>query len=318
MTSKAQRQVLLGLQSSAGVGVVPDFALRALLDLKPKVDKVKVEEDIGSFAPARHYIGSIMPEGKLSTEAALYEELPYFLAMAMGMETPSGGGSPYTWTFALPDDTAEAFALFSVEYTDGNTWVVRAEDVFATELTLSGEAGQAWKVEATLAGGATTYPAALTGTPAPLTTVGTVKMAETQLFIDALYANIGTTEMGQLVSFTWKLSDLQHAKQFAGSLYPNGRGNDRWAVSLEVIAEVENALIQDARDLLLVTTRTAVQVKATSAPFSAAINGSYMLEDVDTLDDRDGNNIVKLTYSGEKDASNNTGGVILLSSLAAL
>ena len=318
MSSIAQRQVLLGLQSSAGVGVVPDFALRALLDLKPEVDKVKVEENIGSFAPARHYIGSIMPDGKLTTEAALYEEIPYILAMALGLETPSGGGSPYTWTFALPDDTAESFALFSIEYTDGNTWVVRAEDVFATELTITGEAGKAWEIEATLVGGEATYPAALTGTPAPLTTSGTIRMADTKLYIDALFANIGTTEMTQLISFTWKLSDLQHVKQFAGSLYPNGRGNGRWAVSLEVIAEVENSVMQDARDLLLVTTQTAVQVEATSAPFSATINGMYMLEEVDTLDDRDGNNIVKLTYSGEKDASNNTGSVVVLSSLAAL
>ena len=318
MTSKAQRQVLLGLQSSAGVGVVPDFALRALLDLKPKVDKVKVDENIGSYAPARHYIGSIMPEGTLSSEAAMYEELPYFVAMAMGLETPSGGGSPYTWTFPLPDDTAESFALFSVEYTDGGVWVIRAIDVFGAGLTISGVDGKAWKIEVPLAGGETTYPAALTGTPAPLTSSGTIRMADTLLYIDPLYANIGTTEMAQLISFTWKLENLQHPKQFAGSLYPNGRGNDKWSVSLEVIAEVENAILQDERDLLLATLQSAVRVQAASAPFSATIDGNYMLENVDTLDDRDGNNIVKLTYSGEKDSDGNTGSIGVLSSLAAL
>lgn len=318
MSSKALRQVLIGLQSSAGVGVIPDFALRALLDLKPKVNKVVVDEDIGSFAPARHYIGSIMPEGKLTAEAALYEELPYLMAMAMGLETPAGGGSPYTWTFALPDATAESFALFSVEYTDGNIWVVRAEDVFATGLTISGEAGQAWKVELDLTGGETTYPAALTGTPSPLTTNGTVRMADTSLYIDSAYANLGTTIMAELISFSWKLDNLQHVKQFAGSLYPNGRGNDRWKVSLEVIAEVENSVMQSERDLLLATTQSAVRIQATSGVFGATIDGMYMLKEVDTLDDRDGNNIVKLTYSGEKDASNNTGSVVVKSSLAAL
>lgn len=318
MSSKAQRQVLIGLQSSAGVGVVPDFALRALLDLKPKVDKIVVDEDIGSFAPVRHYIGSIMPEGKLTVEAALYEELPYLMAMAMGLETPAGGGSPYTWTFTLPDATAESFALFSMEYTDGNIWVVRAEDVFATGLTISGEAGRAWKVELDLTGGETTYPAALTGTPSPLTTNGTVRMADTSLYIDSAYANLGTTVMAELISFSWKLDKLQHVKQFAGSLYPNGRGNDRWEVSLEIIAEVENSVMQSERDLLLATTQSAVRVRAVSGVFEATIDGMYMLKEVDSLDDRDGNNIVKLTYTGEKDASNNTGSVVVKSSLAAL
>ncbi|NVM23897.1 MAG: hypothetical protein HWN68_19225, partial [Desulfobacterales bacterium] len=71
-------------------------------------------------------------------------------------------------------------------------------------------------------------------------------------------------------------------------------------------------------DKLLLTTQTAIRIKATSGSHSAAIDGMYMLEDIDTLDDRDGNNIVKMTYLGEKDASDNTGQVEILSSLDAL
>jgi hypothetical protein len=39
---------------------------------------------------------------------------------------------------------------------------------------------------------------------------------------------------------------------------------------------------------------------------------------VSELDDRDGNNIIKLKYSGQKDGSGNTGNLIINSALAAL
>ena len=318
MTSKALRQVVIGLQADPGTGVVPDFALRAMISLEPKVDKIVVEEDIGSFAPGRHYIGSVMPEGSLSVDGALYEEIPHFISMAMGIETPAGGGSPFTWTWDLPDDLANSFALYSVEYTDGGTWVVRAIDVFSTGLTISGEATKAWKVECSLAGGETTYATALTGTPAPLTTNGVIRMADTLCYIDALYANLGVTQMAELISFTWKLEALQHFKQFAGSLYPNGRGNDKWQVSLEVLAEVENAVMADLKADLLTTTQVAVRIAATSAPFSATIDGNYFVQKVKSIEDRDGNNTVSFSLIGEKDASDNTGSVVVLSSLAAL
>jgi hypothetical protein len=318
MTSIAQRQILIGLQTDPGTGVTPDVALRALLSLKPAVDKIKVEENIGSYAPARHYVGSVMPEGTLTVDG-LYQEVPYVLAMAMGAETPSGGGSPYTWTWDLPDDAANTFALFTVEYTDGGTWVVRAEDVFASALTISGEAGKSWLFEAELTGGETTYPDALTATLSPGTTLTPIRMADTNLYVDSTYAGIGgTLATGTLISFTWKLESLQHVKQFAGSVYPNGRGNAVWKTSLELVVEAGSAAMDGDRDNLLDTIQSAIRVKAASGSFSAAIDGMYMLEDVDTLDERDGNNTVKMTYAGEKDSLDNTGSVVVLSSLAAL
>lgn len=318
MTSRAQRQVVIGLQASAGTGVVPDFALHGMLDIKANVDKIKPDEDIGSFAPSRHYIGSIMPEGTLKNDAMVYEEFPHYVAMAMGTETPSGGGSPYTWAWALPDTTPNDFVLYSVEYTDGGTWVTRAIDVFGTGLTISGEAGQAWKVEVPLTGGEITYPTALTGTPSALGTNSTVRMADTLCYMDDSWAGIGVTEMAELISFSWKLESLQHSKLFAGSLYPSGRGNDKWGVTLEVIAEVENAVIAVERALHLNTTLSAIRIKATSGAFSATIDGMYFLQDAATLDQRDGNNTIKLTYTGQKDGSDNTGNITILSSLAAL
>jgi hypothetical protein len=319
MTSKAQRQVLVGLQAQAGTGVNVDTALRATCSLKPAVTKIHPEEDIGSFAPARHYIGQIRPEGNLILDGT-YEQCLILLAMALGTVSPSGTG-PYTWTFDLPDATASLneFSLWTVEYTDGDDQIIRAEDVFAKALTISGEAGGQWIFEAELDGGETTIPAAVSASPALDDTVTPIRMAETLLKVDSTYAGIGTTTVEELISFTWKLEELQHAKQYAGSLYPNGRGNAKWKVTLELILEMAAAEAHSFADAVLATTQFAVQIRGyVDANDSCLINGMYMVEEIDTLDDRDGNNTIKITLLGEKDASDNTGAVIVITDVSAL
>jgi hypothetical protein len=319
MSNTDLRRVLIGLQADPGVGVNVDFALRALMSLRPKVDKIVPDENIGSLSPARHYIGSLMPEGAITVNDGVYDEIPYILAMALGTEAPAGGGSPYTWTWDLPDSTAPTHALFSVEYTDGGTWVVRGEDVIATGLTISGVSGKGWKFEASLTGGEVTYPGAITADPTLVASPTPIRMADTVLYVDADYADIGVTDVpATLISFSWKLENLLHTKLFAGSVYPQGRGSAKWKTTLELVVEAEEAVFQTEMANLLDTTQTAIRVKAASGAFSLALDGNYMLNTVDTLDDRDGNNIVKLTYSGEKDASDNTGQVVALSSLDAL
>jgi len=321
MSSVAQRQVILGLESTPGDGSVPDVALRAKASLRPVPDKIAVEEDIGSFAPSRHYIGSLMAEGELEMDG-YYEGASYPIAMAMGAPSTAGVSDPWTHTFSLPDTTAPTFSTYRLEYTDGNNHIVRSDDVFATELEISGEAGQSWVIKPTLVGAEVTLPAALGASLTPLATPTGILMADTTLYIDDLFANIGTTSVGVLISFTWKLENLQHQKLFAGSLFPTGRGNNRWQTTLELIVEIDNATIETQKDDLLVDGAVnAIRLEAIdsgNADDSIQINGMYYLQDMDTLDDRDGNNIIKLTYVGQKDSSDNTGSVVVETDLASL
>lgn len=317
MTSKALRQTGIGLQAVAGTAVNIDVLLRATCSLKPKVTKIHPEEDIGSHAPARHYVGQVMPEGTITMDAT-YEQIIYLLSMALGDETPTGA-DPYTWAWSLPDGTSPTFDLWTVEYTDGGTYVVRAEDVFATALTISGEAAQGWTVEAEITGGETDLPDALSASPALDDTVTPIKMAETSLYIDTTWVGLGGTLVEELISFNYKLEDLLHTKQFAGSLFPNSRGSARWKTTLELVLEVAAAEAQAFADALLLTTQYAVRVYGfIDANDSCAIDGMYMVEDVETIDDRDGNNTLKVTLMGEKDASDNTGGVTVINDVAAL
>ncbi|KKN57468.1 hypothetical protein LCGC14_0561800 [marine sediment metagenome] len=330
MTAVSRRGVYYGKQGAVGSSVVVDTNIRANCSLKPTATKVQPEENIGQHGPNRHYISNIMAEGSLTMDSAVYEQILIPLWLAMGSVSPTGGPD-YIWAFTLPFRT-DAISLISpltMEYIDsgpsngggdgGGTYVVRLVDAFATGLTISGNAPEGWKVEAELSGRVIDLPDSLSGNPEPDQTVTPIKMGETTLAVDALYANIGDTAVTEFISFTWKLEDNYHSKQFAGSMYPNGWGTGRWKTSLELVLEVSAAAAQAFADAVLTTSLYAVRVKGyASASDNCNIDGMYYVDGVDTLDDRDGNNIIKVSLLGVIDTLGNAGVVTVITDVADL
>lgn len=324
MSAKAQRVINIAPEATGGAGATPDVALRATSTLHAVVDKIQPDEDIGSFAPGRHYIGSKKAEGELRFDPVYYEHLPYPISMAMGDGSPTGTG-PTVWTFPLPDDTAETFATYQMETSDGADHVVLSKDVFATALQISGEAGKGIVVTATLTGGDTSYPAALTSALDEPVTVTELVMGNTTLAVDALYANIGNTAVNEFISFTWKLEDLQHPKLFGGAMYPSGRGNGKWKVTLDVIIEAETTAAETLKDQLLTEGTQAIRIRTYDANAGGAgihwymnIDGTYYTREIKELDERDGNNTMKISLVGQIDTLGNTGAIVVGCGLAAL
>lgn len=325
MSSKAQRTITIGKEAVPGDGATVDVGLLAKATLKAVVDKRVPDEDTG-FAPRRHYIGSKRGEGSLEAEL-VYQQMPYFVSMAIGAGTVTGT-APKLWSFALPvSTTAPTFATYNMEYSDGDDHIVRCKDVFATDMEISGEAGGAWMLKSSLTGGDVTFPAAVGASPAPPAPVDTILMAQTTLtFADDGEFASGVV-MGTLISFTYKLANLQHSKLFAGSLFPNGRGHNRWEVTLELLVETTHTEVEVQKDKLFNTAQTYIQVQAdypdgggTGVDWRASITGAFFLQDVGTPEDRDGNNTLKLVFMGEKesDTLNSSVGVYVDNDLAAL
>ena len=334
MTSTTRRQVGYGVQGAVGSGVVIDSNLRCTCTLRPIATKVFPEEDIGQYGRNRSYISEIHGEGNIKMDAT-YEQIivPLCLAMPLGVpEGSSGNGAPYTWAHGLQFRTAPSSFLtpFTLEYIDegpsnggagtNGTYVVRMVDCFSTGLTISGNAGETWQVEAELSGREVTLPDSLSGNPEPDMSVTPIRMAETTLAVDALYANIGDTGVTEFISFNWKLEDNLHSKQFAGSFFPNGWGSGRWIVTLELVLEISAAAAQVFADQAITETICAVRIKGyIDANDSCNIDGMYTVMEVGTLDDRDGNNIIKVTLAGITDITGgNTGGVTVINDVAAL
>ncbi len=81
---------------------------------------------------------------------------------------------------------------------------------------------------------------------------------------------------------------------------------------------MEQTKIESEKDKLLTTGQTAIRIKCDPGTPDCAIDCMYMLAEVSSLDDRDGNNIVKMTYMGEKGAAGDTGQITANSTLASL
>jgi hypothetical protein len=308
MSSIAQRVFYIGNETTPGTGVTVDVALRATGSLQVMPTKKRPEEYIGSFAPTRHYITSLRAQGEL-TMPGTYEQAPYMVSMALGAGAVVTTSDPEEWSFLLPmAGTAPTFSTYTCEYSDGANHIVKATDVFSTALEISGEADGEWMFKNTLVGGNATFPAAVSATPTPPATPRAILMAETAL----KWADDGDLEsavaMDEFISFVYKVENLQHQKLFAGSLYPTGRGHNVWNVSLELTVEIDNATVEAQKEKLLTNEQTAIQIRAEAVDaggegidWYAEIRGVFHLADVGVIDERDGNNIVKLTYSGEKD-----------------
>jgi len=322
MSASTMRMLGIGLQGGTGTAVYPDILLHATCELKPKVTKIHPEEDVSSYAPVRHYVAAIEAEGTLKMDAT-YEELVYLLAMAMPYDEPSG---TYLWEFPLPFQTDPATYLFTLEFQDAGpydssgAYTIRTTDTLGTGLTISGVAGEGWQVEMPIGARKVEY---ITNISDNINSdmdesVTPIKMAETTVQIDSAWGGIGGTTVEELISFNWKIENLKHMKRFAGSLYPNAHGYGAWKTTLELVMDI-NAEVLTLADAALATTQFAVRVKGyEGASNYCYIDGMFMVEDVSTLDERDGNNIMKYTLVGEKDSSDNTGLISLQNDIAAL
>lgn len=331
MTSIAQRKILIGREAQHGTPVAPDAVLRGKAEIKVVPDKIVTEADVNSFAPDRHYVGSLKAEGTLEIEG-YYEHAAYLVSMALG--DPLSGGIPtnlgsgryrYTMTLAESGVYVPQYITYTIEFTDGNYHIVKAADVFATSLEVSGEAGKSWIFKADIEGAEASFPSTL-GASLLAQKTTPILVSETNLYMSNLYTNIASGLVSSsLISFKWILKDFQHHKQFASSLWATGRGNSKWSTELELVLETELDIVKSEKAKLLTNDQTAIRLRsvspnghATGVPYLINLDGVYVLKDVDTLDERNGNNIVKLLYQGEKDTNNFTARFFIETDLAEL
>lgn len=318
MSSVAEREILIGTQSSFGTGATVDKALRAKGQLRIVANKKTVDEDIGSFAHGRRYVASKHLEGSIEMDG-YYEDAPYMISMAMGAAAVTGSADPWTWTWTFPDETAITPVGHTVETTDGSNHVHHGEDVIAIEMEISGTAGEGIMIKNTLAGGNVTRPAAVGASLDPLATVTDMLMADTSLHIDDDFGNVGTTEIGVMIDFTLKLSGMMHTKQFANSLYPTSRGFDKYKLELNLTVEVDNTDIEAEIDKIASNSLSSIQIKSSaSSNDEMTLQHVFQLISYETLDSRDGNNTIKLNYESQKDSSDNTGTLVIKTNLEAL
>lgn len=107
---------------------------------------------VGSFLPsARRYVAKQGAKITIPSTALTFEQFPHLCEMGIKTATPTSEGSGYLYAYAFPTTAANTIKTYTAECGDDVT-VWQVPYVFAQKIELSGAAGEAWEVNAELAG----------------------------------------------------------------------------------------------------------------------------------------------------------------------
>ena len=302
-------------EATAGTAVAATAKWNAF-SLRPTIgDRTIVQpvEDRGSLAMAHTgYTTQLTASlGDLAGDCT-YEDVILPALMSLESITPTQPNSAtdpneYLWTFEPSWTAANSPKTFTIEWGDDvQAW--ETEYCFATGLTISGNANEAWQVSAPLMGrqnSTTTFTGALTdrSLERAIFNKGTI-------YIDDAGGTIGTTQFAcDMVNFTWTLPT--HYSSFygaGGQLYFCGLAEAKVQPTLSM-----TVVMDSGQATLMTTDYTAetvqlVRVQTTGATMDnnakyIYIDGAYRIVNISEIGNQGGLSIVTMTYSGEYDST---------------
>lgn len=281
---------------------------------------IQAMEQRGSLAMSRRsYIPRNQIESNSFDAEVTFEDLPFFLNMAMIQAAITGAG-PFTYTHTPATLAANTPRFYTVEFGD-NVQAFKAAGVLLKNLELSGKEGETWKVKAD-AFAKSIVTATFTGALADRVVVPA--LAEmTTLFMDDTGGTIGTTQKSAtLVEWSWKLGDHFYPVFYQdGALTASTFGEKRFRPELELTAAF-NSGANTLRTKYLAGTRQLVRLRVTGAASrQITIDGAYqILEDPLVLDERDGGEtIAKLKLGAEYDSTDALySSIVVINNVSAL
>lgn len=268
------------------------------------------EEDRGNLSLAfRSYIPTFLWQDTLRGSVT-YEDaiIPLAMAIKNGITPTTVDTSARLWTFTPNLTAATAPETFTVEIGD-DTQCYEAQYVFATGLEFTGAIEEEVQMNVPIVGrqlSTSTFTAALSDRA-----VESALANKTLLYMDDTGGTIGTTvKSGMLMDWRWRLPAYFVIKrQMDGNQFFTSHSQVRLRPELELtfefvagVATLRTKYTGETRQLVRLKT-TGNQVGAVSALKTLQIDGAYKITALDTLDERNGASIVRMTLMGEYDAT---------------
>jgi hypothetical protein len=308
---KSLRKVQIGQEVSAGGSTdIASTIWRGMGTLVDSRETTFPEEDIGILGgTTRSYVAKAGGEIGLEGDAT-FEQLPYILNAGVYKTTPTtdtGSGYIYTWTVqnASTDPIASTdLQTLVIEGGDNNEAEVMRFG-FVSEFNISGTAGEAATVNATVVGreiaGGYTYTAGLS-----IPTVESILFSKAKVYIDDSTGTIGATQ----VSNTLLTADLSMTTGWQSVMTADGRIDFAFVkrvtdeIKLQMTYE-HNATATTEKATWRNQTERAIRILVEGA--ALASSGVYTLktfiidlwgkyESFDTLGDQDGNDTVVASF----------------------
>lgn len=297
-------KIQIGRESTAGTAVPATTIWRGpATDITDDSTHQFAEEDVGILVPtnreyiSQQYAGLALPE----TEAT-FEQILHLFEGGINAATPAGTEAPYTYTYAFPlTSTLNAVKTYTIE--TGNVVggdVNEMQYAFVEEFSLSGTAGEAWKMAAQWRGrqkSTASFTADLT-----LSTVEEMLFNKTALYIDASGGTVGTTaKAGVLTAANIQVTTgVVPVWAPSGQLYFAGLKYTRPTVTYSLTLELESdtGVVAAERAAWVAKTLRLLQLKISGATTSELkINIAGKHTNVGEYQNSDGNTVVEI--SGE-------------------
>jgi hypothetical protein len=221
---KSLRQIQMSQETTQGTPTSDYYVWRGVGTLADALESVFPEEDIGIFGGVdRQYFPKTGATLEMDEIEATFEQLPFILDSAIVNPTPTTDTGTdiirtYTWP-VVSSDTFSSTDLQTISFKCGdNNEVEKFAFGYVKEFTLSGNAGEAWKVKATWDGRGVESDSDGFAS-ATLQTVEDMLFSKTKLYINDSSDTIGTT----LVSDTLISATLTITTGWQGVLTASGR-----------------------------------------------------------------------------------------------
>lgn len=328
---RALRKVLIGKESTGtpGTAVAATTALRMTGVIEDLREVVFPTEDVGLLSGVdRAYVPKLLAGMSIEGEAT-FEQLPYFLEAGIEHTSPTtdtGTGTGYIYTYTLPTTAQKSPRTYTLEGGDDQE-AEEMEYSFIKDFTLSGNAGEAWKVSSNWTGRQSSTCTFTPSTDAAIPTVEEILFSKTKLYID-------TTTMGStLVSNTLLSAELKVATGFQevftaeGNLYFTFVKQVQPEVILTITFEHDGSATAEkalwragtARLIRLTALGSALSVAGAHTYKTLQINLSGKWEKFEKLDEMDGNDIIKGVFRARYNSTAVTfGSVVVVNELLSL
>ena len=257
---------------------------------------------------------------------ANFEQLGYLLGMTVkGGITPTGPtDSAYLWSFVPNLTSANNPDSYTIQYGDDIQAFISAF-CYGKDLEISGTMEDVLKVKSNLAG-----QNVRTGTFTSLsnpTSLTPIPMATGKLYIDTTWAGLGGSNVaGTLVDFAYKVTPgITPIKYADGAIHFTDRAEKKRHVELDVtfaftagVAGYYANFIASPQSKLFTRLKfTGPKIGATTGFNELSLDGAFIVDDFDTLTERDGQDIVKLKLISEYDTVGSAEWQILLTNALA-
>lgn len=322
------RKILIGAEATTdpGTEVNATTYLRYTGVPEDARETVHPDEDVGYlWGVDRSYASKQLGIFQIQGEAT-FEQLPYFLnAGIMGTTPTTDSGSGYIWTYTLPQTDTDPVYTYTLEGGDN----IEAEVMtygFIPEMTLSGEVGQSWMIDATWNGRTIASSSFTTGLSLP--TVTEMLFTKTKLYIDPTTDTIGTTQItNTIINANLSLSLWRPVWTADGNLYFSFVKCSQPEATLQMTFEHNSSAIAQ-KALWRLNTARLIRLKCEGAALSSSGTYTYktLIIDLagswvkfDKLDEVDGNDVIGCEFKvGYNSTYAKAGQIIVVNELSAL